>query len=130
MARITLIFTPGGYLRNVFCDQPASVVILSMVDLARAGGDTAYNPPEGSRALDETAILVGQQSRVRREHELALPTPAPRPKPELEATVSLTGKSAEGFVAQCESEGLNPVTRLRQLAATWRNHRKARVPRP
>ncbi len=130
MARITLILTPDGHLRGVFCDQSASVVSLRMVDIARAGGDIAYNLPEGSRALDETAIPVGQQTRVRREHELALPTPSPRPQAKPEPTVSLTGKSAAGFAAQCESEGLNPGWQLRQLAATWRNHRKQRVPRP
>ena len=85
----------------------------------------AYGTPEGSRALDETALPPGQQARVRQEHQLVLPTP----KATGEATVSLTGKSAEGFVKQCESEGLCPTTKLRQLAATWRYNRKERVPK-
>ena len=128
MARITLTLTEAGHVRNVFCSEKASVVTLQAVDLARAGGDVAYNAPEGSRALDETAIPVGQQSRVRWEHELVMPTPALKPKPEapVEAMIALTGKSAEGFIAQCEHEGICPTTRLRGLAATWRNHRKDR----
>ena len=123
MARITVTLTAEGQIRDLFCDQRASVVKLQAIDLARAGGDVAYNAPEGSRALDETAIPPGQQVRVRQEHESVLPRPSPRG----EAAVSLTGKSAEGFVKQCEAEGLCPTTKLRQIAATWRNHRKERV---
>jgi len=130
VARITLTLTPEGHIRDVYCNERASVVTLSMVDIARAGGDVAYNVPEGSQALREDALPLNQQVRVLREHESVMPTVKSRPNPKVaEPTVSLTGKSAEGFVRQCEAEGLNPVTRLRQLAATWRNHRKERVPR-
>lgn len=122
MARITIILTEAGHVRNVFCDGRASVVKLQAIDLARAGGDVAYNAPEGSRALDETVIPPGAQVRVRQEHEHVMPMP----KPTGGAAVSLTGKSAEGFAKQCESEGLCPTTKLRQLAATWRYNKKGR----